>query len=62
MPARHADHPELVRLLLYEGLMSDTGSVPNDDARTAHTRDKVKAVRAFQSRAGWTPLSIPVTW
>jgi len=48
----HAERPELVRLLLYEGLMYDTGSVPNDDARTAHSRDKVKAVRAQQKQGG----------
>jgi AcrR family transcriptional regulator len=48
----HAEHPELVRLLLYEGLMYDTGPVPNDEARTTHSRDKVKAVRAHQKQGG----------
>ena len=32
--------------------MYDTGSVPNDDARTAHSRHKVKAVRADQKQGG----------
>jgi AcrR family transcriptional regulator len=48
----HAEHPELVRLLLYEGLMYDTGPVPDDEARTTHSRDKVKAVRAYQKQGG----------
>ena len=48
----HAEHPELVRLILHEGLSYDTGPVPNDEVRTAHSRDKVKAVRAYQKEGG----------
>ena len=48
----HAEHPELVRLLLYEGLTYDTEDVPNEGARTAHMRDKVEVVRAHQEQDG----------
>jgi AcrR family transcriptional regulator len=48
----HAEHPELVRLLIHEGLEYDTGPVPGDEARTGHSRYKVDAVRAHQKRGG----------
>ena len=45
----HAAHPELARLLIWEGL---TGRAPADEAaRTAHYRDKVRRV----SSAGLDP-------
>ncbi|HEX2128517.1 MAG TPA: TetR family transcriptional regulator [Solirubrobacterales bacterium] len=48
----HAEHPDLVRLLLHEGLEYGTGPVPGDEARAEHSRRKVEAVRAEQKRGG----------
>jgi AcrR family transcriptional regulator len=45
----HAAHPELVRLLLWEGLSG--GPVADEENRTAHYRRKVEAYAAGQ-RAG----------
>jgi len=45
----HLAHPELVRLLLWEGLAG--GPAPDEVKRTAHYKDKVTAVAAAQ-RAG----------
>ncbi len=42
----HAAHPELVRLLLWEGLAS--GPAVNEAHRSAHYQDKVRVVAAAQ--------------
>lgn len=42
----HAAHPELVRLLQWEGLAG--GRVPDEMSRTEHYQDKVRAVTAAQ--------------
>jgi AcrR family transcriptional regulator len=42
----HADHPELARLLLWEGLAG--GTAADEDNRTRHYRDKVRVVAQAQ--------------
>lgn len=42
-----ADHPDLGRLVIWEGL-SDTGGLPDETARTALYRRKVEALSAAQ--------------
>jgi AcrR family transcriptional regulator len=42
----HAAHPELVRLLQWEGLAG--GRVPDEVSRTAHYQDKVRVVAGAQ--------------
>ncbi|GAA2125013.1 TetR family transcriptional regulator [Actinomadura napierensis] len=39
----HRDHPEALRLLLWEALELGDGPVPDEAARTAHYRDKADA-------------------
>lgn len=46
----HAEHPQLVRLLIHEGLHHGSGAVPSEEARVAHNRAKVSKVRAAQKR------------
>lgn len=46
----HAEHPELVRLFLHEGMQYGAGPVAGGDERTASMRRKVEAIRARQKR------------
>lgn len=44
----HATHPELVRLILWEGLSITGGPVVAEEARRAHYADKIEAVKRAQ--------------
>jgi AcrR family transcriptional regulator len=53
----HSAHPELTRLLLWEGLL-DLPEVPDEDSRTDYYRAKVEAFAAAQ-RAGRISRELP---
>ncbi|MYR45961.1 TetR family transcriptional regulator [Streptomyces sp. SID5910] len=46
----HAAHPELLRLLFWEGMEYGAGELPDEDERQAHYARKVAAVRDGQER------------
>ncbi|MBD0844730.1 MULTISPECIES: TetR family transcriptional regulator [unclassified Streptomyces] len=46
----HAAHPEVLRLLLWEGLEYGTTELPDEAARKEHYRHKIAAVRDAQER------------
>ncbi|ANH92341.1 MULTISPECIES: TetR family transcriptional regulator [unclassified Streptomyces] len=46
----HATHPELLRLLFWEGVEYGTGELPDEPARHAHYAAKVTALRDGQER------------
>lgn len=48
----HAEHPEALRLLLWEALELGDHEVPAEAARTAHYRHKVDAITSSGSFAG----------
>lgn len=48
----HRDHPEGLRLLLWEALERGDQPVPGEDARRSHYEDKVRAVRTAEGDEG----------
>ncbi|MEU3522856.1 TetR family transcriptional regulator [Streptomyces sp. NPDC038707] len=46
----HAAHPELLRLLFWEGIEYGTADLPDEEARQEHYARKVAAVREGQER------------
>lgn len=46
----HDTHPQLLRLLLWEGLEYGTGAIPREDERTAHYDRKAEAFADAQRR------------
>ncbi|KUN81715.1 TetR family transcriptional regulator [Streptomyces griseoruber] len=46
----HVAHPELLRLLFWEGLEYGTTELPDEAERRAHYRDKIAAIRDGQER------------
>ncbi|MET9358861.1 TetR family transcriptional regulator [Streptomyces sp. NPDC006617] len=46
----HAAHPELLRLLFWEGMEDDTAELPHETERQAHYARKVAALRDGQER------------
>ncbi|QNP71702.1 TetR/AcrR family transcriptional regulator [Streptomyces roseirectus] len=46
----HAAHPDLLRLLYWEGIEYGTGDLPDEDARREHYVHKIEAMRDGQAR------------
>ncbi|MEV0602275.1 TetR family transcriptional regulator [Streptomyces sp. NPDC050315] len=54
----HATHPQLLRLLMWEGLEYGTGAIPREDERTAHW-DRKAEVFADAQRRGVIGTALP---